>query len=151
MGKSSPLPTTSQAHTVKRLLHEFFAAVDKTKAKGIKSSNMYDCFYILLTATEESQRKQGLNAAMMKTVMERACKANKPIWLEATTMYSRRQYERLGYEVIGEITVGKGKVNKEGFNEKGGEGVTVTGMVWWPEGKGKEVAREGNGVERQGE
>lgn len=127
--------------------------MEKVKHKVIPTSR-YDCFYIIITATAPEQRRQGLNGAMIREVMERARKINKPIWLEATTAYSRRQYERVGFEVVGEITVGKGKVDKDGRNKHGGEGVTVTGMVWWPEksapagGKRTEVASEANGVDR---
>lgn len=133
---------------------EYFSAVDKVKEKGIRSSSMYDCFYIMITATHESRRKQGLNSALMLEMMERAKKVNKPIWLEATTAYSRRQYERLGFEVVGEIVVGKGKVNRDGVNEKGGAGVMVTGMVWSPD-MAKNVAlekevKEANGNEVNG-
>lgn len=140
----------------KRILVEYATAVEKVKHKVIPTSR-YDCFYIIITATAPEQRKQGLNSAMIREVMERARKVDKPIWLEATTAYSRRQYERVGFEVVGEITVGKGKVDKDGRNERGGEGVTVTGMVWWPEkssrsgGKGKEVASVAIVVEQQRE
>lgn len=140
----------------KRILVEYATAVEKVKHKVIPTSR-YDCFYIIITATAPEQRRQGLNGAMIREVMERARKINKPIWLEATTAYSRKQYERVGFEVVGEITVGKGNVDKDGRNKRGGEGVTVTGMVWWPEksapsgGKGTGMTSEANVVEQQRE
>jgi len=62
-----------------------------------------------------------------------ATAAGKPIWLEATTAYSRDIYTRLGFQIIDEIVLGKGKVAPDGTASKGGEGVKVWGMLWRPE------------------
>lgn len=70
---------------------------------------------------------------MVERLLDEARKVNKPIWLEATTKYSAQQFTRFGFETIDEITLGKGKVNSKGAKQGGGEGVTVTAMIWWPE------------------
>ncbi|KAK7428724.1 hypothetical protein QQZ08_004819 [Neonectria magnoliae] len=111
-----------------RLLFEYLGAVDKVKAKVITGSNLRDCFYILITATEPQSRKQGLLSAMTTRLLDEARK------LEATTKYSTQQFTRFGFETIDEITVGKNSVNAQGVKQAGGDGVTVTGMIWWPEG-----------------
>ncbi|KPM34545.1 hypothetical protein AK830_g12024 [Neonectria ditissima] len=135
------MPTIHQ-----RLLFNYLGAVDKAKAKVITGSNLRDCFYVLITATEPQNRKQGLLSAMTARLLEEARKVNKPVWLEATTKCSARQFTRFGFETVDEITVGKGAVNAQGARQAGGEGVTVTGMIWWPEG-----AKEKEKETKQGE
>lgn len=128
-----------------RLLKEYLAAVNECKAKVLPRSRFYDCFYVLITATRSTHRRQGLLGVMMDDLFERARTAGKPIWLESTTAYSRSQFARYGFEVVGEMKVGKGKVDKDGVRKKGGEGVTLTGMIWRPEGKGKVKGEVGDG------
>lgn len=130
---------------MKRLLKEYLTAAEKCKAKVLPASRSYDCFYIVITATRSTHRKQGLLSVMMEDVLEKARTAGKPVWLESTTPYSRQQFARFGFEVVGEMLLGKGKVDKDGVRKKGGEGVTLTGMIWRPEGKGKnkEEVRDG--------
>ncbi|CAM1503794.1 Fc.00g013850.m01.CDS01 [Cosmosporella sp. VM-42] len=120
-----------------RVLLEYLEALDKAKAKVLPKGHLYDCYYVLITATRPTHRKQGLLTAMTQRIMGLARKDGKPIWLEATTEYSKRQFTRFGFEVAGEINVGKGKVDKDGMRKKGGEGVTITGMLWRPEGTGR--------------
>ena len=52
-------------------------------------------------------------------------------------MYSRRSYDDLIPGALdryaASVQVGKGQVNAKGEKQAGGEGVTVTGMIWWPE------------------
>ncbi|KAH6891029.1 hypothetical protein B0T10DRAFT_300316 [Thelonectria olida] len=116
-----------------RLLVSYLGSVDKVKARVLPGSKLRDCFYVLITATKADSRKQGLNSAMTERLLEEARKVNKPVWLEATTKYSAQQFTRFGFETVDEITVGKGQVNAKGEKQAGGEGVTVTGMIWWPE------------------
>ncbi|KAF7546789.1 hypothetical protein G7Z17_g8176 [Cylindrodendrum hubeiense] len=135
-----------------RLLFSYLGAVDKVKAKVLPGSNLRDCFYILITATEPSNRKQGLLSAMTERLLDEARKVNKPIWLEATTKYSAQQFTRFEFETVDEITLGKGKVNAKGVKQAGGEGVTVTGMIWWPESmreKATEETKKANGKESE--
>lgn len=115
-----------------RLLFSYLGAVDKVKATVLPGPKLRDCFYVLVTATDPAHRKQGLLAAMVERLLDEARKVNKPIWLEATTKYSAQQFTRFGFETIDEITLGKGKVNSKGAKQGGGEGVTVTAMIWWP-------------------
>lgn len=55
-----------------------------------------------------------------------------PIWLEATTVRSRDIYLSMGFEQMEEITIGEGKAAPDGISQKGGPGVTIWAMVWWP-------------------
>ena len=54
-----------------------------------------------------------------------------------------RIYEKLGFEIADEMVLGKGKADNDGNLCKGGEGVKIWGMVWWPEGLKKKVAGGG--------
>ena len=56
-----------------------------------------------------------------------------PLWLEATTAYSRDIYARLGFETVEEIVLGQGQVGENGLGKNGGEGVKVWAMIWRPE------------------
>ncbi|KAH7260633.1 uncharacterized protein BKA55DRAFT_590955 [Fusarium redolens] len=116
-----------------RLLIQYLKYVDKIKLKVLPKSRIRDCFYVLLTATEASHRKQGLLSAMIKYLMEEARRVAKPVWLEATSRYSMNQFLRHGFELVEDIRVGEGKVNSQGKKEAGGDGVLIACMIWWPE------------------
>ncbi|KAM0427220.1 hypothetical protein ACHAPT_007649 [Fusarium lateritium] len=128
-----------------RLLLQYLTKVDKVKLKCLPKSRVRDCFYIMLTATEPSHRKQGLLGAQVEHLQAHATTVGKPVWLEATSRYSMSQFARHGFEHIEDIRVGKGKVDAQGKREKGGEGVLIACMIWWPEGT-KEVVPEKNGL-----
>ena len=69
----------------------------------------------------------------MRSFQARATTDNLPIWLEATTVESRDLYAKLGFNVIEEMVLGKGKAGLDGSERRGGEGVSIWGMIWWPE------------------
>lgn len=77
----------------------------------------------------------GLAPAILRKVLERAGKEGLPVWIEATTERSRHTYRKVGFEDVAEVKLGKGKVNAEGRLEKGGPGVSMFAMIWWPEKK----------------
>lgn len=80
----------------------------------------------------------------MKHHQEIARAANLPIWLEATTAKSRNLYLSLGFQEIEKITLGKGKVTADATPKKGGPGVSLWAMVWWPESLEKSTSESGS-------
>ncbi|KAJ4262775.1 hypothetical protein NW757_001033 [Fusarium falciforme] len=131
-----------------RLLLQYLTQVDKVKLKCLPKSQIRECFYIILTATEPTYRKQGLLSAQTKHLQEHAREVGKPVWLEATSRYSMSQFTKHGFEHIEDIRLGKGKVNAQGKKEKGGEGVLIACMIWWPEGA-KEAMNEKKGLQKK--
>jgi hypothetical protein len=115
------------------MLGEFPPLSDACKAKGLKGRKDY--YYVFFVGTASSARGQGLCSAIIRSYQERAEKDKKPLWLEGTTEYSMNLYAKLGFEMIDEIVLGKGKVGADGLAKKGGEGVKIWGMVWWPKEK----------------
>lgn len=89
-------------------------------------------WYIFMIGTEADRRRQGLAGAVLAHTQVRAREDGRPIWLEATTAYSRDLYVKHGFTVVGDAVLGKGKVGPDGLAKKDGEGVTVWGMVWRP-------------------
>jgi len=112
------------------MLGEFEPLTGKCKAKGLKGRKDY--YYVFFLGTATSCRGQGLCSTIVKQYQQKAEKENKPLWLEATTEYSMKLYAKLGFEMVDEILLGKGKVGADGLQMKGGEGVKIWGMVWWP-------------------
>ncbi|KAF4470840.1 acyl- n-acyltransferase [Fusarium albosuccineum] len=112
----------------------YLKSVDKVKLQVLPKSRIRDCFYILLAATTEDHRRQGLLSAQTQYLQDQARKVGRPVWLEATSRYSMSQFLRHGFELVEDIRVGKGKVNAEGKKEPGGDGVLIGCMIWWPEG-----------------
>jgi hypothetical protein len=47
-------------------------------------------------------------------------------------------YANLGWKVVDEITLGKGKANADGLRCRGGAGIKLWTMVWWPKPAGKQ-------------
>ena len=80
----------------------------------------------------QSTMNLGLCSALIKRYQEISIRDQVPIWLEATTEYSRNLYTTLGFETVEEITLGKGKVGTDGTNLKGGAGVKIWAMIWRP-------------------
>lgn len=91
--------------------------------------------YVFFLGTRADVQGQGLGSEMMRYQMDvvRESKSRLPIWLEATTARSRDLYVRLGSNIVDEILLGKGDVGSNGMEERGGAGVPVWGMIWWPE------------------
>ncbi|CAM6087000.1 unnamed protein product [Calypogeia fissa] len=70
---------------------------------------------------------------MMREYQARAAEDGLPVWLEATTEKSMRLYLQFGWELVEEMVLGKGKAKADGtLTKKGGEGVKIWAMVWWP-------------------
>jgi len=114
------------------MLFEFSPIAKEVKTRALPDKNFIYCFFI---GTLEEGRGKGLCSSIFREWQERAKKANVPIWLEATTEHSREIYKNLGFEVVESFLLGKGTADKNGLPEVGGEGVTLWGMVWWPNGR----------------
>jgi GNAT superfamily N-acetyltransferase len=117
-----------------RILGEYEPATGAVRRKvlGVYQANFY---YLFFVATREDARGRGLSSALIKRLQERAAKDDLPVWLEATTEYSSRVYARLGFERVETVILGKGHADTDGTALKGGSGVPVYCMVWWPEKK----------------
>jgi GNAT superfamily N-acetyltransferase len=117
-----------------RMLGEFEPATGavRQKALGGYRANFY---YLFFVATREDARGKGLSSALIKRLQERAAEDGLPVWLEATTEYSSRVYAKLGFERVETVVLGKGHADADGTALKGGSGVPIYCMVWWPEKK----------------
>jgi GNAT superfamily N-acetyltransferase len=117
-----------------RMLGEFEPATGAVRRRvlGVYQSNFY---YLFFVATREDKRGKGLSSALIRRLQERAQEEGVPVWLEATTEYSSRVYARLGFERVETVILGKGHADADGTALKGGSGVPIYCMVWWPEKK----------------
>jgi GNAT superfamily N-acetyltransferase len=104
----------------------------RRKALGVYQGNFY---YLFFVATREDKRGRGLSSALIKGLLERAQEEGLPVWLEATTEYSSKVYAKLGFERVETVVLGKGHADADGTALKGGNGVPIYCMVWWPEKK----------------
>jgi ribosomal protein S18 acetylase RimI-like enzyme len=114
------------------MLLEFTPLTDASKSKGLSPHTKY--YYVFFTATSTAHRSQGLCSTVIRHIQEISSRDNIPLWLEATTARSMRIYEKLGFETVDEMVLGKGKADQDGNACKGGDGVKIWGMVWWPKG-----------------
>lgn len=64
------------------------------------------------------------------------------MWLEATAAKSHALYEKLGFETTEVLVLGSGEVDEDGTTRRGGGGVSIWAMVWWP----KEVLSRSSSV-----
>lgn len=100
------------------------------RAKVLSKGENY--YYVFFLGTRQDAQGQGLGSELMRHQQDAVRESGLPIWLEATTARSRDLYARLGFQVVDEILLGKGEVGADGLSEKGGAGVPIWGMVWWP-------------------
>ncbi|KAL4982928.1 hypothetical protein BDW68DRAFT_191755 [Aspergillus falconensis] len=119
-----------------RMLGAYSRPVNAAKKRVLGSQQHY---YIFALGTEYEHQGKGLARALLESQKETAWCSEVPIWLEATTEYSRDLYLSLGFEEVEQITIGQGKVNQDGFLQKDGQGVTLWAMVWWPRSSQRDV------------
>lgn len=100
------------------------------KKRALKGTKKF--YYVFFVATRSDSRGQGLCSALVRYCQNLAETEKCPIWLEATTAKSRDVYKKEGFEITEELVLGKGKVDADGKLKKGGEGVTIWGMIWRP-------------------
>ncbi|KAL2831472.1 hypothetical protein BDW59DRAFT_182128 [Aspergillus cavernicola] len=112
-----------------RMLWDFTCPVNAAKERVLQGQEHY---YLFAIGTEYEHQGKGLARALMESYQYTAWSLEKPIWLEATTEYSRDLYLSLEFEVVEEITIGEGKADMDGRQNPDGLGVTLWAMVWWP-------------------
>ncbi|KAH8646380.1 hypothetical protein BGZ60DRAFT_424488 [Tricladium varicosporioides] len=100
---------------------------DKVIPKG---QSFYTIFFL---GTAKEGRGKGMCSQLLKHYQTIARGQGLPIWMEASNPYCARIYERAGWKHVEPIVVGKGKCGADGVLKEGGEGLTIYGMVWWPE------------------
>ncbi|KAK4499874.1 hypothetical protein PRZ48_008060 [Zasmidium cellare] len=127
----------------KRMLFDFQAQADALKKRYLKDRGVTRFYYLFFIGTDEKARGQGLASKVIRAWQAKARAEGLPIWLEATTEGSKRVYERCGFGFCEEIVMGRGTHDGTGERRRGGDGVRMWGMVWWPErgekGEGGEV------------
>ncbi|KAI0169632.1 hypothetical protein GGR52DRAFT_550813 [Hypoxylon sp. FL1284] len=118
--------------SMKRTLFEFSGGVEPCLEKALTKEEQKRHWYIFFMGTAADRRKQGLAGRLLEHVQDRARADGCPVWLEATTSYSRDLYLKHGFELVSDIVMGAGKVGPDGEPKKGGEGITIYAMVWRP-------------------
>ncbi|RDW85136.1 hypothetical protein BP6252_02726 [Coleophoma cylindrospora] len=113
-----------------KTLFEYTPVSDKAKVKALGKSKYYYVFFI---GTSADSRKQGLASIVIKDFQAQAAAEKLPVWLEATTTYSRDLYEKLGFQVVEEMVIGQGTCSPDGLPSRGGPGVPIWGMIWRPQ------------------
>lgn len=77
---------------------------------------------------------KGLATAIIRNYQQIARQDSSPLWLEASNQRSHDIYHALGFQDAGApLVLGKGTVSAEGERQKGGTGVLLWPMVWWPQ------------------
>ncbi|TKA73891.1 hypothetical protein B0A55_03797 [Friedmanniomyces simplex] len=114
----------------RRMLFEYEPLTDAARRKALGGQKEF--YYVFFVATRAEARGRGLSSALLKSAQRRAAEEQVPVWLEATTEYSWKLYQKLGFETIDTIVLGRGYAGPDGSQQKGGEGVPVRGMIWWP-------------------
>jgi ribosomal protein S18 acetylase RimI-like enzyme len=117
-----------------RMLGEFEPATSAVRRR-VLGGYQRNFFYLFFVATREDTRGRGLSSALIRRLQERAQEEGLPVWLEATTEYSSKVYAKLGFERVETVVLGKGHADADGTALKGGSGVPIYCMVWWPEKK----------------
>ncbi|KAL5406114.1 hypothetical protein PMIN03_008013 [Paraphaeosphaeria minitans] len=122
--------------TWRRFEKGFVAPMEAAKASVFAKGETY--YYVAIIGTAAQHRGKGLAQRVSGELTERAQEEGKPVWLEASSLASRRVYRRCGFVDVGETTVllGKGEVDGAGEAAEGEDavGVSVFPMVWWPKG-----------------
>ena len=113
--------------------YESRANACKRKYLRNKEGNLVKKYhYLFFIATDFHARGQGLASQVVARYQVEACKDGLPIWLEASSERSRSVYAKQGFELMQEITLGKGTHGANGAHKKGGPGVKIWAMCWWP-------------------
>lgn len=100
--------------------------------KAFTKAEQHEHWYVFIMGTAVDKRRQGHASTMLTHMQNRARDDGRPIWLEATTDYSRKLYLKHGFTLVGDVVLGKGKVGQDGLPKKDGEGITIWSMFWRP-------------------
>ena len=114
------------------MLFEFPGQSKAAKKKGLQGHKRFH--YLFFIGTAADQRGRGLSSALIRRYQDIAEKERLPVWLESTTRHSMRVYENCGFEVVEEMKFGRGTTDEHGEAKKGGDGISIWAMVWWPNG-----------------
>lgn len=117
------------------MLIDFQSQSDASKKRGLRDSKgkpIARYHYLFFIATDFQARGQGLAFKVVARYQQKATMDGLPLWLEATTKHSRDIYERLGFDEVQEMRLGQGTHAASGAIEKGGPGVSIWAMIWFP-------------------
>ena len=117
-------------HGCRRMLTEYEPMTEAVRRKALKGETKF--YYVFFLATKADARRRGLCSALIESAKRRAAQEGVPVWLEATTEYSWKLYAKLAFETVDTVVLGKGSAAPDGSQQKGGEGVPVRAMIWWP-------------------
>jgi hypothetical protein len=123
------------------MLFEYEPLADQYKARALQGLKNY--YYVFAVATAAEERGKGLCTALMRKYQELGARDGVPVVLEATTEKSMNTYRNLGWELVEEMTLGKGTTGPDGLPCKGGQGVKLWGMIWWPKLARRVAKKEG--------
>ena len=119
------------------MLIDFQSQADKCKKLGLRDAQgrpIKRYHYLFFIGTDPNTRGQGLATKMIHKYQQQS--EGMPIWLEATTKHSRDIYERTGFREVQKMEVGVGTHAASGAFEKGGPGVCIWAMIWFPSNYG---------------
>ncbi len=119
----------------KKMSKELGGATSTCKKKVLSKGDKY--YYIFFLGTHVDARGRGLCSQVVKHYQAAATKEQLPIYLEAGTEYCFKLYQKLGFVLVDNIKLGVGKCDEKGNPCKGGEGVTIRGMIWTPDSSAK--------------
>ncbi|KAK6849970.1 hypothetical protein PG990_001105 [Apiospora arundinis] len=116
----------------KRAYTDYLKLVDGLKRKHLTAEERQNGYgYLAVIATAPARQGQGLGSVLLRRMQAMA--GDRPIWLESSSMGSRRLYERHGFVVAEEVVIGRGRVGADGLEAATPEetvGVTFWVMVW---------------------
>lgn len=91
-------------------------------------------FYHLALLVRDTNADRAETSKAVKDViavyLDRAKKEEVPIFLEASSLESKKEFESWGFKAVEEVDVGEGKVDAKGWPTQGGAGLKVWGMVY---------------------
>ncbi|ROW00642.1 hypothetical protein VSDG_03177 [Cytospora chrysosperma] len=116
----------------KRAMFEYSSGAEPLMKKAFTKAEQHEHWYVFIMGTAVDKRRQGHASTMLTHMQNRARDDGRPIWLEATTDYSRKLYLKHGFTLVGDVVLGKGKVGQDGLPKKDGEGITIWSMFWRP-------------------
>lgn len=115
-----------------RAYTDYLKLVDGLKSKHLTAEERQNGYgYLAVIATAPARQGQGLGSVLLRRMQAMA--GDRPIWLESSSMGSRRLYERHGFVVAEEVVIGRGRVGADGLEAATPEetvGVTFWVMVW---------------------
>ncbi|KAK8100407.1 hypothetical protein PG999_010781 [Apiospora kogelbergensis] len=114
----------------KRAYTDYLKLVDGLKRKHMTAEERRNGYgYLAVIGTAPARQGHGLGSVLLRRMQEMA--GDRPIWLEASSMGSRRLYERHGFVVVEEVVLGRGRVGVDGLTPAQGGGEEAVGVTFW--------------------